>query len=289
MQDRIALSGHAFRHLHPDEFLRRLTQGYGLHAIDFWPWNAGGLSIASFREALERCDSTVVCVNAPGAKGRIGHADDGVKGGEAIRVAIGQAAELDAPFVQFYTGVYDWGDEWTTVKSAAAELMPLVDEAQSRGVTLLLENNLDQRQEDPKGLNPSRRPEVVLALLEAVGSDRLKLCYDPANFYMAGAEAFPYAYELLKPHIAHVHVKDCFRYSRVLHGADADGRKLFVDGREGPFIAAAPGDGALNWEGILARLREDAYKGWIVIDPFSLPAQLDDVVRRSVDYLMRRR
>ena len=45
-------------------------------------------------------------------------------------------------------------------------------------------------------------------ILESVGSDSLAAVFDPANFVQCGQKTYPDAYEMLKPYITYMHIKD---------------------------------------------------------------------------------
>ena len=87
----------------------------------------------------------------------------------------------------------------------------LLDQPAHRSIRLALENSV---------IRITRLPEDLLVLLEAVDHPRFGINFDADNFYNAGTEPFPYAYELLREHIFQVHVKDSGRYIATVHGDD---------------------------------------------------------------------
>jgi sugar phosphate isomerase/epimerase len=81
--------------------------------------------------------------------------------------------------------------------------------------------------------------------IEAVGSPAVKAVWDPGNAFWTGRErAVPDGYERIKPHIAHVHLKDV-----VLHGPD------------GHAEATVLGRGQVGIAEQLALLARDGYRG----------------------------
>ena len=79
--------------------------------------------------------------------------------------------------------------------------------------------------------------------IAAVGSPAVKAVWDPGNAYWTGRErAVPDGYERIKPHIAHVHLKD------VVH-------------KDGEMVATVLGDGEVEIARQLALLAEDGYSG----------------------------
>jgi sugar phosphate isomerase/epimerase len=284
---RLGLAGHGVPSWSPESLLEMATSRLSVHALDYWPWNRGSLSLPEFRKLLEKFHVEVYVVNVPSQVARAGLADQETVMTRALLDAIDDAVALGAPFVQFYTGVELRPEFLTTAKMLARLLQPALEQAQQRGVTLLMENNLDQRGDDPLALNPSRRPEMVLAVMEEVNSPHLGLCYDPCNFYAVGAEGFPYAYQLLKRHIRNVHIKDCVRYSPLLHYDKARTQKLLVDSISGAHLPVPVGQGAVNWDGILRQLEADEYRGWLTLDPFATEATFTDWCVSSVEFLAK--
>jgi sugar phosphate isomerase/epimerase len=83
------------------------------------------------------------------------------------------------------------------------------------------------------------------AFLEAVGSPVVKAVWDPGNAFWTGREqAVPDGYERIKPHIAHVHLKDVLR-----------------QGASGQPEATVLGRGDVDILGQLAALQRDGYTG----------------------------
>ncbi len=81
--------------------------------------------------------------------------------------------------------------------------------------------------------------------IEAVGSPAVKAVWDPGNAYWTGRErAVPDGYERIKPHIAHVHLKDV-----LLHGPN------------GQAEATVLGRGEVGVAAQLALLLRDGYQG----------------------------
>jgi sugar phosphate isomerase/epimerase len=79
--------------------------------------------------------------------------------------------------------------------------------------------------------------------IEAVGSPAVKAVWDPGNAFWTGEErAVPDGYERIKPHIAHVHLKDVVR-------------------NDGESAATVLGDGQVDIPGQLALLVRDGYTG----------------------------
>jgi len=282
---RIGIAGHCFQGFAPEELLELLSNRWCVSALDYWPWNGGDLDVEEYVYLAEKHGVEIFVVNLPSSVGRLCDPGSEAAARRELLNSIDLARELGAPFVQFYTGVPARPDFYNTVKLLCAQLAPIVEKAEHAAVTLVIENNLDQRGEDTYRLNPSRSPELLLATIEALGSSRLKVCYDPCNFYTVGIEGFPYAYDLLRPHVVNVHVKDCRRFVKVWHEDLPYAEHLLIDSSEGAFLPTDVGLGAVNWRGILERLGKDGYEGWLTLDPFTVPEKAVEWCDRSLAFM----
>ena len=209
---------------------------------------------------------------------------DAARAQTGINEAIKLAESLQAPLVNTYMGGNPQRDMLTTVQIYRRTIQPCLQAAKERGITLLLENHFDNRNEDPQGTDVARRPETLLYLVEAVDSPHFKLTFDPCNFYIAGDEPYPYAYQLLQSYIGYVHIKDATRYSELLHRS-AGQYKLLPDSIRGRFLPVALGEGAINYAGILNSLRKNGYNGYLTVEPHTEQARVEAVGAANIQYL----
>lgn len=89
-------------------------------------------------------------------------------------------------------------------------------------------------------------PERCLDLVQSLQTDTVKLIFDFANFVQCGVNNYPDAYELLRHHIAYIHVKDALRTS-------------------GAVVPAGDGDGHVKE--ILEQLDASGYEGFLSLEP----------------------
>jgi sugar phosphate isomerase/epimerase len=113
----------------------------------------------------------------------------------------------------------------------------LVEHAAAYDVVLLHENE--------KGIYGSV-PERCRDLVESVGSDRLRLAWDAANFVQCGVRPFTDGYRKLRPYLEYVQVKDA----------------RLADGQ---VCVAGAGDG--EWPATLRALRDDGFDGFFSMEP----------------------
>lgn len=124
------------------------------------------------------------------------------------------------------------------VEQSAARLARLTEMAAKEDFLLLLENEKDI---------VTDTPERCQAVLRAVGSPHLCFAWDPANFVQVGvAGPLTRGWEMLKPYVDYVHVKDA----------------LLADGSVKP---AGEGDGQVK--GLLIGLKDMGYRGVLALEP----------------------
>lgn len=117
-----------------------------------------------------------------------------------------------------------------------------IDLARDGGITIVIESE------------PSVCTENMAMLhtfLTQLGSDRVAALFDPGNEVSDPACPPPYpdGYELLKPYIRHVHLKDA---------KSTTGRDFYEP--------ALMGRGDVDFHGLLRRLKADGYDGWVSIE-----------------------
>jgi sugar phosphate isomerase/epimerase len=134
---------------------------------------------------------------------------------------------------------------WRTVRPEqcfdriVAALRGLADQAAAHGITIGLENE--------HACNVGTGEETA-RLLAALDHPNLKVVWDPANALVAGENPFPEGYAKVPPdRIVHVHAKDCFVKDHVAAW--------------GPL-----GECAVDWNGQIAALGRDGYRGWISLE-----------------------
>lgn len=91
-----------------------------------------------------------------------------------------------------------------------------VSEAKGTGMILAHENE--------KGIYGDNA-ERCLDIIQSINDPIVKAVFDPANFIQCDVETYPKAYELLKPHIEYMHIKDAlFGNGKVVPAGLGDGK-----------------------------------------------------------------
>jgi sugar phosphate isomerase/epimerase len=182
--------------------------------------------------------------------------DDVAEHAALVHRSIDLAAAIGAPHATFM-----YGSNATLDRAAARErflrrVAPLVEHAESVGVTLLVENVFSRGA--PGDLDSI---EATAALFDALDSRRVGLNFDPANFAIAGEDASARAYRQLRHLIRYMHLKD------VRPPAEADGplaeRKVLEDHVRGPFVVVPLGEGIVDVAGLVREVADDG-RGFVV-------------------------
>ena len=93
-----------------------------------------------------------------------------------------------------------------------------IRKAKQRKIYLALENEAHDITQSPEGMK---------TIVEHMNSEYFKTNFDATNYYQAGYEGFPYAYEVLKEYIVHVHIKNgCFYHPEFGHEKQCRGGKM---------------------------------------------------------------
>ena len=131
---------------------------------------------------------------------------------------------------------------------------------------------------------PTSTADNCKKLVEMIDSKNFKLNFDGANFFIGGEEPFPYAYELLKEHIAYIHLKDATKLTD-LWKEKRPNAQMWNDYFRGDFLCVPLGEGALNYAGFLQQLRKDKYDGYLVLEPHIEKENLDEAMKKTITYL----
>jgi len=219
------------------------------------------------------CVTPQVILNAPGA--------DVERSQDLLVKCIHLAKETGANLVCTYFGGNPHREHREAIDAYVRNVGPCVREAEAMDVTLVLENEYNY-----EGPDATQTPEGCLEIIQAVGSPRFKLNFDTGNFHVGGTEAYPYAYQMLKEHVKYIHAKNVVKYSEALHGRRT---RLQIDRTTGgSCLCVSLGEGAINFEAFITRLKEDGYQGFLTIEPHTPEGDLDDTFRKGVEYLRRK-
>lgn len=194
---------------------------------------------AEARQIKKRLDDRGFSLSAVGSPlGKIKITDDFAPHMELFRHTVELAHIMNTPNIRMFSFYGPEGEAHSS--SWRAEVMErlgqFVDYAAANEIVLLHENE--------KGIY-GEMAEGCLDLFQQFSGEHFKAVFDFANFVQAGQNTVE-AYEMLKPYIAYIHVKDA------LAG-------------DGSVVPAGHGDG--NVKEILSRLKADGYSGYLSLEP----------------------
>jgi sugar phosphate isomerase/epimerase len=219
-----------------------VMQALGASHIDLRSaWGTNVLSfddeqIVHLRECLNQRGIRVSAIASPIGKIDI---DQPVAASLAsLERAIALARIFETPYIRifsFYRSPHRSAEE---IRDAVLERMAaLVRRVEREGMTLVHENEKEIYGDTP---------ERVRDLIESIGSERLRVVWDPANFVQVGVRPLSEGYATLAPFIDYVHVKDA----------------LLATGAVTP---AGEGDG--EWTKTVAALVQANYTGFVSLEP----------------------
>lgn len=213
----------------------------GINHIEMRGVNGKGLveySLEEVKEIKKQLDAEGIKLSSVGSPiGKIKITDDFEPHFELFKHTVEIAKIMEAPYIRMFSFFMPEGEDPAQYKDEVfARLARFVEYAKEQDVILLHEN-----EKDIYGDIAPRCKEIM----EAFYGDHMKAVFDFANFVQCGQETLE-AYEMMKPYIAYVHIKDAL-------AADAQ------------VVPAGHGDG--NVEKILGMLKESGYKGFLSLEP----------------------
>lgn len=247
------------------------------------------------KELLDEYGIGVSAVSFSGAFSEMYTGDTAFYADELCR-AVETAAILGAGTVNHYC--YGLSRDNPDEKRLEAAFLPALRLAGEKGIILALENEAH---------DATRTPEGMRRILELFRNKAFQTTYDSVNYYQAGQEGFPYAYEILKDKIAYVHLKNGCIYRPGNGGSvfDAQTDSSVYRPRQnhqarfmgGPMTGILEGetiyytsieDGSVNMEGELCRLERDGYDGYYTLEPHCPPEDITEFLDRDLAYLKNR-
>lgn len=155
-----------------------------------------------------------------------------------LQRAIRAADVLETPYIRIFSFFRDENLSAEDIRDdVLVRMAALARTAEVAGVTLVHEN-----EKDIYGDIPAR----VLDVIESVGSDRLRIAWDNANFVQVGVRPFTDGYAMLRPHLEYLQLKDALAAT-------------------GEVVPVGEGDGELRET--LTALRDDGYAGFASLEP----------------------
>ena len=213
----------------------------GIKFVEFR--SADGTGVADFtdeqaKEAKKRLDAAGIRVSAVGSPiGKIGIEDDFEAHMKKLQRIERIADIFETPYIRMFSFYLPENADPKDYRDAVMKRMErMVQEAKASRLVLLHENE--------KGIYGDNAARCLDLMKEFYG-DHFKATFDFANFIQCGQNTIE-AYEMLKPYIEYVHVKD----ARMA---------------DGEVVPSGTGDGQLA--AIFDKLDQSGYKGYLSLEP----------------------
>ncbi|GAA0135997.1 hypothetical protein YSY43_28370 [Paenibacillus sp. YSY-4.3] len=222
------------------------TQLKGLNALDIDYIEIRGVNgknisvlsreeIAEVKSALHHYGVQVSSIGSP--IGKINILDDFSVHLDMAKRIFETAHTLNSPYVRIFSFYMPKNSDPFAYRDEVIERIGgILEAAEGSGLTILHENEKDIYGDIP---------ERCLDLMESCGVPHFASAFDPANFVQCGCEVYPAAFELLKPHIQYVHIKDAME--------------------DGSNVPAGMGAGRIDE--VLRTLKADGFEGFLSLEP----------------------
>lgn len=218
-----------------------LLQELGIGWIEFRSGDGKGVADYTEKEAealMQRLSANGIRISAVGSPiGKIDIAQDFEPHFETYRHIVELAGLLDTSFIRMFSFFMPEGEDPAKFRDEVMRRTDrMVEYAAKKNVTLLHENE--------KGIYGDMAARC-LDLMKLFYGEHFRCTFDFANFVQCGQDTLE-AYEMLRPYISYIHVKDALWES-------------------GDVVPAGTGDG--NVAEILARLNGEGYMGFLSLEP----------------------
>lgn len=200
--------------------------------------NVSDFSTEKVKEVKNKLAGAGVSVSSIGSPiGKIGMEEDFAPHLEKLKRTLEIQKELGAPYLRMFSFYIPQGRAPEDFREEVLDRVGRMAEEAGRWDSVLLHEN-------EKGIYGDSAPRCK-ELLEAFYGPHFKAVFDFANFVQVGQQTLP-AYELLKPYVEYVHVKDAQRGT-------------------GAVVPAGQGDGHV--QDILTDLIGGGWKGFLSLEP----------------------
>lgn len=190
----------------------------------------------AIKKVLDDNDFALSAIGSP--IGKIKITDDFKPHLEKFKHVLDIAEIMQVKYIRLFSFFMPEDSDYSVYRDEVMNRMQeFVKVAAGKNVILLHENE--------KGIYGDTA-ERCLDILKTINCDYLRATFDPANFVQCNVDVFPHAYELLKPYIEYVHIKDA----------------KFADG-----VVTPAGEGDGNVENVIKALVKDNFSGFLSLEP----------------------
>ena len=281
---KLGISGQALGDVRSFREIVKLGKTLGVENFEIWPCNAGvsndygEADPEDMKQLLREEGVKIDCVTL-GAAFDKNCCQTPEQYSALLTHAVEFASAVGAGLVNHYCYWISLSDQPDLAKMEAywASSLKL---AEKLGVCLVLENEAHDSTCTPQGMRK---------IMEHFENPCFKTNYDAVNYFHASCEGFPEAYEVLRPYIGYVHLKNGCLY-REGAGQPKDHRGAPMSGLHAPTpIQYTPiPQGAVNIPGLLSRLEADqSYTGTCTLEPHTTPEHVEEFYRIETEWLRK--
>lgn len=241
MENKIEISGFADEIAEDLKTQIEVIKKLGISHIEMRGVNGKPLvehSLEEVKEVKRQLDENQIKLSSIGSPiGKILITEDFEEHFELYKKTVEIAKIMETPYIRMFSFFIPEGEEPEKYKNQVFErLQKFADYARDHQVVLLHEN-----EKEIYGDNAKR----CLEIMQEFYGEHFKAVFDFANFVQCNQDTRE-AYQLLKPYISYIHIKDAKAESGIV-------------------VPAGYGDG--NVEEILKSLLEEGYEGFLSLEP----------------------
>lgn len=177
---------------------------------------------------------------------------------EDIKRVIAYAEFLGAKYIRIYGGNFAAGDtdpDGQKKANLVASMKMLGDEAEKHGVKLVIENHFNT-------MTLSAKQSIELS--REIDHPAVGILYDQANLTFTEQEDYLTAIALQQDKVYYMHVKDLKFKEGNIGFTSSDVARPTEEERN--VVTKIVGEGELDWPGILAKVKERGYDGWLSME-----------------------
>ncbi len=157
-------------------------------------------SLSDLRDAMDR-EGMKTTIHGPYMDLNPGAVDERIRKAtyERLKQAFDLASILRPESIVFHPGYDRWrygGHEEVWLRQSLKTWRPLVERAEEEGITIALENVFEET------------PETLKALVDAMGSQNFRVCFDIGHFNLFSRVSLKEWYRSLKDYIVELHLHD---------------------------------------------------------------------------------
>lgn len=200
---------------------------------------------------------------------------------DLLKGLVQMSAALDISVINIFTYPYIGRNDKQTLSQFAAGIHDVLKKAKNHNIYVCLEQDVLCRL--------MRTIEGLESIINNVNHPLFKITFDPSNFYMVGIEPYPFAYQRLKTHIHHIHLRNSCVFQE---GAPPEERFFLFTGNNVPdnqycrFLSLEKG--AINMCGLIRHLVADSFNRIITFQPLNQDLmKIPEILKKDVAFIHR--